>query len=846
MNGFTPAAFEERATALFADNDRRPLAMQTRVAEAVATHGRVLVVQPTGGGKTLAAALPFATGFLAPKQMLFLTPLRALASQQAATLGYRLEGTPSTSPLDAQKVGQYLGLDPERAWDVSVQTGSEPTDPLFEADAVVCTFDQALSAALAISYSASMRRRTVNAGAFLTAYVVADELHLFPRDAALTTLLWFLRERPDLPFCLMTATLTTPTVLALADFLGATVVRELLSASDRATLGLTARTRTVSYVPRKLVAEDILVAWRAAHADGAGNVLVVVNTVERAIALGRQLHEDGTVPEDDLLVLHSRFYPEHRAAIERRLAARLGKESVRPPVIVIATQVVEVGLDISASHLLSDLAPANALVQRWGRCVRWGGTGTVRIFAPPEGEPAQAMPYAREDLGDVLTRTADWLIAHDGCLMDDATERALLDAAHGDDDQRWADGLVKAVQIRTRDVGLTIAEGDYSGAGKLIRTVDGRTVLVHGQPENIEKPFAHAGFRLSEGMLRRLLRRERGTVADDDDGFATLDLPPDIPWSLQALQPQIDRDADSERAADQRATWAPVAPNGKLDAPIYVLHPRLGSYDPRFGLSLSGAAAFGPVAPAYYSPLVGSASRRQWDQGGGLGRETLATHVGRMLGVLDGQASLWPHVTPAANAIERMCQWPPGMLRRVVEAAIVLHDIGKLTPAWQRMIRTYQQTGGFRYDPWLVHSDGPGRADWNPERLPHALTGAVYSLGVGAALDAEAGMSPALPSRVLFSAIATHHSPTLHNWALEARDLLDGTASAHASMLLSAYQFRPTLNEPVPGRPYLFDRVLPQEMLVEGDAAETFALLLVTRLLRLADGWSQEKGRLGL
>jgi CRISPR/Cas system-associated endonuclease/helicase Cas3 len=76
------------------------------------------------------------------------------------------------------------------------------------------------------------------------------------------------------------------------------------------------------------------------------------------------------------------------------------------PAVLVATQVVEVGLDISADALLTELAPANALVQRFGRCARWGGQGSV-IVAPTEGP---GYPYSGEPGGvDLLERTRCWL-----------------------------------------------------------------------------------------------------------------------------------------------------------------------------------------------------------------------------------------------------------------------------------------------------------------------------------------------------------------------------------------------------------------------------------------------------
>ncbi len=97
--------------------------------------------------------------------------------------------------------------------------------------------------------------------------------------------------------------------------------------------------------------------------------LVVVNTVGRA----RELHHaikrelsDGAAPR--LILLHSRFRPPDREQ-------RIGELLAAPPpggTICISTQVVEAGIDVSATTLFTELAPWASLVQRFGRCNRRG------------------------------------------------------------------------------------------------------------------------------------------------------------------------------------------------------------------------------------------------------------------------------------------------------------------------------------------------------------------------------------------------------------------------------------------------------------------------------------------
>ena len=72
---------------------------------------------------------------------------------------------------------------------------------------------------------------------------------------------------------------------------------------------------------------------------------------------------------DKLLLYHSRFIEKHRTDKEIRIMHAVDdKEGF----IAITTQVVEVSLDIDYDILFTQLAPLDALVQRFGRVNRKG------------------------------------------------------------------------------------------------------------------------------------------------------------------------------------------------------------------------------------------------------------------------------------------------------------------------------------------------------------------------------------------------------------------------------------------------------------------------------------------
>ncbi len=111
--------------------------------------------------------------------------------------------------------------------------------------------------------------------------------------------------------------------------------------------------------------------------------IVIVNTVERAKTLfqdvqkvlSRSNKEEHTkIPE--ILLLHSQFRPIDKEKIIQRLV----NDSESKDSIIITTQVIEAGVDISCRTLFTEIAPMQSLVQRFGRCNRSGEYDQSDIF----------------------------------------------------------------------------------------------------------------------------------------------------------------------------------------------------------------------------------------------------------------------------------------------------------------------------------------------------------------------------------------------------------------------------------------------------------------------------------
>ncbi len=104
----------------------------------------------------------------------------------------------------------------------------------------------------------------------------------------------------------------------------------------------------------------------------SARTLIICNTVDRAVAVHAQLKlERERLDRCDLLLLHSRFRPPERRERMERLSCP-DRAAFPNGQIVVATQVIEAGADISSGLLWSEVAPLASLVQRLGRLNRAG------------------------------------------------------------------------------------------------------------------------------------------------------------------------------------------------------------------------------------------------------------------------------------------------------------------------------------------------------------------------------------------------------------------------------------------------------------------------------------------
>jgi CRISPR-associated endonuclease/helicase Cas3 len=134
---------------------------------------------------------------------------------------------------------------------------------------------------------------------------------------------------------------------------------------------------------------------------GLNRALIIFNTVRDAIGFYKlYTSKNGT---DHVILIHSRFCEMDR----RRKVERLNQLKFSRRYVVIATQAVEAGIDMSSDVLISELAPANSLVQRFGRFLRYDDEKSGCAYIWYEGQLAGER-YKVYD-GELCRKTLEYL-----------------------------------------------------------------------------------------------------------------------------------------------------------------------------------------------------------------------------------------------------------------------------------------------------------------------------------------------------------------------------------------------------------------------------------------------------
>jgi len=224
-----------------------------------------------------------------------------------------------------------------------------------------------------------------------TSIVVLDEAHIYlggsENSWAFVTAVLYALSKYKVPFVIETATFPSELLSSVLKLAGVkNNVKVLYVCSGRgcnkqvenlANLGFNVDFVAPDkgyYCTARLKWSSEVIRWtdaiaKAKELSKGGRVLAVFNTVERAIRFYKQLNLQ------DKILIHGLMTERDRsssyAVIGRGYKERCDEELTEGRGnVVVATQVIEVGVDVDADILISDMAPMENLVQRAGRLCR--------------------------------------------------------------------------------------------------------------------------------------------------------------------------------------------------------------------------------------------------------------------------------------------------------------------------------------------------------------------------------------------------------------------------------------------------------------------------------------------
>lgn len=606
---------------------------------------------PTGLGKTAAVTIAWLYKRLTsdtntPRRLVWCLPMRVLVEQTKRNVEAWLAA--SAKFFEAQ------GLTPPKAWMLmGGETESGWVEQPEEAAILIGTQDMLLSRALMRGYGMSRYQWPVHFALLHNdAFWIFDEIQLMGSGLATSAQLEAFRRGLKLgknSQSLWVSATLNPEWLMTVDFgvYCSSLKRQKLTPTEKKLPAVQTRREAVKRLSAaatqlnresarggaKAYADALTQEIISQHRSGS-TTLIVLNTVERAQALAQGL-EGNT--EAELMLVHARF----RAAERRELEALFATEPGEAGRIIIATQAIEAGVDISSRILFTELAPWASLVQRFGRCNRYGewnehgGADVFWIDAQPDSqlEPpydAEALKVARNRLLTLHDASPAALPATDQAAPESLLlrRRDLLELFNTDADLSGFDIDISPFIRDSEETDLQVFWRDIAHDAKSRPQLD-------AQPRPQAEELCRVSIGQFDAYLQRIKRQQGQAYAWD---------------------PLIGR-------------W--IILDGRLRPGLIVmLDARLGGYDPKLGFlaRLREQVPTLPPPATEVRPPEDSSDPRSF--------------TGRAV-------ALDEHLTNVETAAKTLCsalEMTVEAARPVVQAAR-WHDVGKAHPAFQNMLQ---------------------------------------------------------------------------------------------------------------------------------------------------------------
>lgn len=310
------------------------------------TSQNIIAIAPTGSGKTEASLL-WASNKKNWEKIIYLLPTRVTSN----AIFERLRDY--FGKEDVALIHSTARLFRKELPDDHYDQKDYFREKAFFKNISVCTVDQILTQGFNLGFW------EVKTFHLLNAKVIIDEIHLYsPYTLGLiVATIKYLNNEFNTRFYIMTATMPTKLLELLQETLRDVKVIKDKELLDKARNQFEVRDETI---------DGLIEEIETAVIQGK-KTLVVVNSVDKAIELHQILETIAVDQGFKAICYHSRFINKHRSQKEEKIFELDRKNNGG---ILIATQVVEVSLDIDFDILFTENAPIDAIIQRAGRVNR--------------------------------------------------------------------------------------------------------------------------------------------------------------------------------------------------------------------------------------------------------------------------------------------------------------------------------------------------------------------------------------------------------------------------------------------------------------------------------------------
>jgi len=227
--------------------------------------------------------------------------------------------------------------------------------------------------------------------------IIVDEIHAYEptRLGMFIELLFELKNKWGTNICTMTATMPS----WLKKILATTLANKEILADTK--LYQTFQRHRLEIVEGNILSDNSIEIVCKEFISGK-SVLIGVNTVKTAQKV-RDLLLEKQIDKNKIILIHSRFTIQDRLKKEEIIRE---KNKQNESLIVIATQVIEVSLNLDFDTIITEPAPLEAIIQRFGRVNRYGKKGIVSVRVLTESLDDERI-YNKELVGRTLNVLKD-------------------------------------------------------------------------------------------------------------------------------------------------------------------------------------------------------------------------------------------------------------------------------------------------------------------------------------------------------------------------------------------------------------------------------------------------------